>query len=449
MITKQNPLTVVAPVDPTKLDQLQTLLASIQHPDIENNTVFPCYEIRAIHFARFVIINTQTDKYPVQLVFSSDFDGEETDHINELITETGEGLHKIFSCCLGFSGDIKSYWAAHKVKISAAYKGHMGTSVVRIEQEDALRTAIVNYLSVRPANAIINNVSPTEIKEEIASYIEANDAFSWAIADKGLSAFQQFLFHRKELIFFISKALVISGASVFAVFKICHWLNINFFIIIILFIASLAAVFFLLKRKLNKLENTDKSDLRKPTNTHVSSLLSAENFQVQNQLTHLVEIKPGTFRLRLLKLVLGAIQFLAKTVFNKGKLGGIPSIHFARWVIIDNGRRLLFFSNFDGTWESYLGDFVDKAGVGLTGVWSNTQNFPKTRNLVKEGAKDEQHFKQWTRDLQIPTQVWFTAYKKLSVQNINNNSFIRNGLFRNMNEQAAQQWIDRLFYNKD
>src|SRR5690606_10575116 len=115
----------------------------------------------------------------------------------------------------------------------------------------------------------------------------------------------------------------------------------------------------------------------------------AEDKIVQNQLTHLVEIKPGWFRSFTLKLVLNGIAYLVKISFNKGKLGGIPSIHFARWIIIDKGKRLLFFSNFDGSWENYLGDFVDKAAVGLTGVWSNTVEFPKTRFLLFKGARDE------------------------------------------------------------
>ena len=78
MITKQNPQMIVAPINPEKLDHLKTLLESIQHPDIENNTLFPVYKIRFIHFARLVIINTQTSTYPIQLAFSSNFDGEES-----------------------------------------------------------------------------------------------------------------------------------------------------------------------------------------------------------------------------------------------------------------------------------------------------------------------------------------------------------------------------------
>ncbi|MEM7040531.1 MAG: hypothetical protein AAF570_26445, partial [Bacteroidota bacterium] len=173
-------------------------------------------------------------------------------------------------------------------------------------------------------------------------------------------------------------------------------------------------------------------------------LTTREDYKVQNQITHLVVVKPGFFRQFTLRFVLWAINLLARTVFNKGELGGIPSIHFARWAVIDGGRRLLFFSNYDGSWESYLGDFIDRAAVGLTGVWSNTEGFPPTRNLIYEGARNSGDFKAWVRECQIETQVWYSAYKALTVQNVNNNTEIRKGMTGNLDREAAAEWLQRL-----
>jgi hypothetical protein len=107
-----------------------------------------------------------------------------------------------------------------------------------------------------------------------------------------------------------------------------------------------------------------------------------------------------------------------------GKLGGIQTIHFARWVALPD-RRLLFFSNYDGSWEAYLGEFVDKAAMGLTMIWTNTIWYPKTRLLLFRGAKDEETFKAWTRANQVPTQVWYSAYPFLSVGDVLRNAKIR------------------------
>ena len=115
-----------------------------------------------------------------------------------------------------------------------------------------------------------------------------------------------------------------------------------------------------------------------------------------------------------------------------------------RWVLAENNRRLLFLSNYGGSWESYLGAFVDKASRGLTGIWSNTVLCPKTRCLLWGGATDEERFKALARAQQMPTDVWYTAYKNLTVKNIINNKEIRRGLSGNMTNEQTLEWLSRL-----
>ena len=158
----------------------------------------------------------------------------------------------------------------------------------------------------------------------------------------------------------------------------------------------------------------------------------------------MVPLKPGTLRAVSTRVVLGAIDFLAHEFFTRGNLGGISSIHFARWVLVDNGQRLLFFSNYDGSWESYLGDFIDKASLGLTSVWSNTEDFPKAFFLSFKGATDEERFKAWTRAHQVPTQTWYSAYPELTVHNILNDRAIAAELRRRpTSKRAVRHWLQR------
>ena len=149
-------------------------------------------------------------------------------------------------------------------------------------------------------------------------------------------------------------------------------------------------------------------------------------------------------RIALLQAVLYAVNLVARISATKGKLSGIPSIHFAHWSLIDEDRHLLFMSNFDGSWESYLGDFIDKAAVGLTAVWSNTVEFPRTRLLALRGATDGPRFRQWARAHQCRTDVWYSAYPDLSMPAIDNNSAIREGLFAPLDPEETQQWLRRL-----
>jgi hypothetical protein len=112
---------------------------------------------------------------------------------------------------------------------------------------------------------------------------------------------------------------------------------------------------------------------------HLDQLLAQEDQPgvVQNHMARLAQVKPGRFRRRLLALVLWSANRVAR-VSTQGSLAGIPTIHFAHWSLIDGGQRLLFLSNYDGSWGSYLDDFIDRASDGLTLIWSNTVGFPRT-----------------------------------------------------------------------
>ncbi len=143
-------------------------------------------------------------------------------------------------------------------------------------------------------------------------------------------------------------------------------------------------------------------------------------------------------------MVLYLVNLAARINGTHGKLGGIPSIHFAHWSLIDGGRHLMFLSNYDGSWESYLGDFIDKAAKGLTAEWSNTAKFPRTFLLVYKGAADGPRFRQWARASQCRTDAWYNAYPSASMTVIDNNSAIRKDLFADLDPAQTAAWLRRL-----
>jgi hypothetical protein len=175
-----------------------------------------------------------------------------------------------------------------------------------------------------------------------------------------------------------------------------------------------------------------------------SSVYERENGGVnkyQNHLASLTDVKPGFLRACLLRTTLFAIGLLSRFWFNQGELGGIPTILAARWVLIDGGKRLLFLTNYGGGWESYLDEFIDMGAVkGLNSIWTNTfikpadsargYASPPTRFFFWQGAQAEQPFKAYVRHSQIETIVWYGAYPKLSVINLNTDTDLRQALFK-------------------
>src|SRR5256885_16539281 len=121
----------------------------------------------------------------------------------------------------------------------------------------------------------------------------------------------------------------------------------------------------------------------------------------------------------------GPLRHSTRHIYNHGSLTGGTTIHVARWIYLDDKRRLVFASSYDGSLESYMDDFIDKVAWGLNARFSNGVGYPRTNWLVLDGAKDELAFKHYIRSHQLVTQVWYQAYPALTALNIENNARIR------------------------
>ena len=66
----------------------------------------------------------------------------------------------------------------------------------------------------------------------------------------------------------------------------------------------------------------------------------------------------------------------------------MQTIHFARWVFLDDKKRLLFASNYDGSLESYMDDFINKVAWGINLVFSNGVGYPRTDWLIKRRRQE-------------------------------------------------------------
>jgi len=129
----------------------------------------------------------------------------------------------------------------------------------------------------------------------------------------------------------------------------------------------------------------------------------------------------------LTRRILRGVTSLGHMLFTEGRLGDAPGIHFGHWRILDEGRRLLFCANFDGTFGGYLDDFINGPSGGTTLFWRKTQllvrpaaaagqpaveharDFPPTRFALFRGVKCELTFKAYARDSMLPHLFRFDA----------------------------------------
>jgi hypothetical protein len=288
--------------------------------------------------------------------------------------------------------------------------------VLQVRQENELRNLIEDFIDSQ--QAVLKDKGAVYIRRKVIEFVHNNADVSWA---KKPAPKPFFLF---ELGFYIKLAFV------------C----IVLFVLLPLIIPFIITWLFLILLT----EITEKNVLFALDKNHVRELVERETSPVQAQFSAMGNIKPGAIRLKTMMFLLNLTNFLAPYIYSKGKLSGIPTVHFARWVIVNEGKQMIFLSNFDGNSESYLRDFINIAGKQLSLMFCHTVGYPKTRLMIFGGADDANGFMNWARKFQTITNVWYTANKEVSVINIFNNSKIRDGLYGSMNEKDAAHWLSLL-----
>jgi hypothetical protein len=196
---------------------------------------------------------------------------------------------------------------------------------------------------------------------------------------------------------------------------------------------------------LRRHEKNDAEFCPRPYAGAVRAMQELEDHDPSNSFTALGPVKPGRFRRALVTLLLLLIDYACRHVFGRGHLGRVRTIHFAHWVFLDDKTRVLFLSNYDGSHESYMDDFINKVAWGLNLIFSNGLGWPRTRWLLFEGARRELPFKYYQRGHQLPTQVWYKAYPGLTLTDISRNQRIREGLRDGeVSDAQAVAWLTLL-----
>jgi len=416
----QNPLTLLTPVRQDSINKLNEILEKFKVGlNVGLNERFN--QLGTLHYARWFILRDDSfrDKtafpLPERLVFSSNFDGPVEEHIAGLVTVFPEYFDELYECCEDYPEPAnrntetrKSYLEKWKVNTTAFYVGAPGRSLKQIKQEDQLREYIRSIINQNKWDG----KSAIEIQKQLREKVDADPEFAWAKTPE-------------------------ATASI-------NWPGMILMSLVILILSPVIIIWILIVHFFYERRDTNCYDKRSQLNDDlVRRLETDEDLFNQNQFTQVLVMKPGKVRLITVQALMLFARTLIGNFFVKGKLMGIPTIHFARWVLIDNNKHMMFFSNFDGSWNQYLCDFIDKSGWGLTAIFSNTKNFPKTNFVFTGGAYDEEHFLAWSRGTQILTQVWYCAYHHLSIKNIVNNTLIRNELRKNLSEKQAQLFLKR------
>jgi hypothetical protein len=290
-----------------------------------------------------------------------------------------------------------------------------GRTVRQIREEAAVSDALENYLNRN--HATLQDLRPIELHDKLRAFVNAEQSARRVTLSK--EAPTPIGWQIKNLLHMIGFPLLALLLSP-----------------LLLFLAP----FYIFA--LRRLEKSDPVVCPTADQKYAENLSSFEDHDITNQFSAMGSLKPGLVRLLTTSIVLKTVNYGARHLTRPGRLGRIRSIHFARWVFVAGTERMIFCSNYDGSVESYMDDFINKTGFGLNASFSNGIGYPRTNWLVREGCIDERNYKEYLRRHTLPSQVWYKAYPGLSAVDLEKNTRIRQGLeMSSMTDEQARDWV--------
>lgn len=411
-----NGIAVIAPIREGEEENCRTVLESIDKEEIPGSIKIHFEKKNITHFARFVIIaDHEKGKNRKRLLFSAIFDGSPDEFFADMRDNTTD-IDAIWSHCEGYPGKsgYVQFMKDHNNPTGTFLRGHKHETVKEIQSYLKLRDKLCQQFNVPLSdyNKVIGDL-PTH------------------------SAMEIFIKRLGSGIRFTGRTLLQLVMALPRVVKLLSYGT-----------AILDAAKFLNDPLTLERDYSDSSIDRSPPcrefgegdevvpfkeNDATEDFLNRK--MVQNQMTVISVNDPKT--LKVAQVVQAYIDLLANLPFV-ARNSIIPTIHFGRWMMIDNGKRMLFLSNYDGNWQTYIGDFVDKAAAGLNAFWAGSIGWSYAT------TRDIELFKEGIRCHQTRASYFYCAYPGATVVNVIQAKQLYDGYHHNLDASTAKEWLKHL-----
>jgi deferrochelatase/peroxidase EfeB len=466
-------VTVIAPLDTDRVADVEAVIDALGNPArADIRAALDAVEEEGTHFASLHAIHSQ-DRKRAYIVLEFSADGSEKESLERIERQIGEHLRPVFMHARDWKDGAKllPYLRSHLVTPANGWFGNPGVlfagtpglTVGRIKREAALAAYVSGLLPGHTpksdALCCIEDIRKQVLEHDGGKYKDALDPGTPVPPFEPLTT-PAFVFYllvsfAKTYLWPLAVALLLialvmaviagfgaSGAGAMlgaAVSAFLSTLWALFWIALVGLLVVAGIGYSLLRRA----ESNDSLEERSAPQASLAAMFERENQlgYAQNHMISVTQRKPGVVRWFTSRLVFWIVGEFATRYFRRGFLSNIGTIHFARWVTVPGTPDILFFSNYDFSWESYLEDFITRARAGLTAIWSNSIGFPRSKNLFQDGAGDGERFKRYARQSMSPTRFWYSAYPELTTSIIRRNSEVRRGLSGAMTEDEADRWL--------
>jgi len=351
----------------------------------------------SIHFARLALLDDPDRGHNrKRLLLTTDYDGPEADHLQEVIARTNQP-ELIWGCCEGYEGpsSFSQFIRAHIVQPETYYIAFRGEDLPQLRRSIALNDLFQSWLADPNAEKVFGILPNILFFGTTLRRVGQALWLPFDIVLRGLFAAAEVI----QLMARLGLRTVIDAAMcINATLDRVWWIR---------------PLNFLFNNRPTSAASPYSQASPNPPSYPIPAGYPPEDAVLQNQLTLVTDVKPEC--LARLRAVLALIDLYGRRLSTPGSLVGISTIHTVRWAILDEGKRLLMVSNYDGTWENYLDEFAEMILSGLNALWTSAPDFPLT------GAQDVAALKQFLRSHQVAANVFYSAYPATSVLNLKQN----------------------------
>ena len=417
----QSTITIVTRVNPNHLDALDRLLSGIGH-DVEKNEYVRFAEIASLHMAG-IVIAAQDPRFPPILIFESNFDGTADEYLHALVGHGRGGIDAIYSKCEGYPAEsartdatIIAYLREHSLPAAAFFVGLPGQTVASIRNAIAVREEINRFLDAESAKNSIRGLSAFAIRDLIVAHLERDSPVRPEIPPITFSSYRR-IAQRNTIVAWLVGLLV--GVI----------------------LSPLLVIWILAVRYLEVREQKEKRQPDPPVDERTYAM---EDLFIQNHLATIGIVKDNPIRRFTIRTAVAAVGIMFQRILLRGGFGGVFTLHFAHVVWLDEGRRILLLTGYDGSALEYIGNFTDTAGFYLNGAYGNVRNYPPCKWLIGPGAASANGFANWSRQHMQYTPVFYSAYPNETVLNLMNDLDIRDHLAAAKSEHEVERILKLL-----
>ena len=394
---------MMAKLDPDQVPRLRELLDEIGAAP-SGNPYLRLPDSRRTHFARFVIVDDQ--KAGPRLLFSADYDGALKDYISELVA-VAPGMDAIWQGCEDYSGsdDFERFVCEQMVPVSDIYIGFPALTNTTIQARAEIRNYLEDFCDVGGVTGYLQSPRLGEFLDLLQRAAPAPSAWqrlkaSFASAERDLGERAREAFRSAFLSLGVAYGKLLVNPDFDRV-------------------------------------SSRPVDLpaRRQYLEHVAQLEAFENRYVQNQMTLVAAVKPDWKSQLLLRFSMLLADPIIKYGWPAGQFSGVFTLHSFHWAVIDGGAHLVFISNFDGSSQNYLGDFLDNLSWGLNLFYANCVGYPEG------GMAEVEPFYEWIRSHQYVPQIYYSAYPSETVLNISRGEQITSDLCSRFDRTSVEEWL--------